>query len=130
MDPVIRFRSSLFDLSKEPENPINPIRGTSILEWIRARLPDGVSASSVEPEDWGWYFDANWSGRNYMIGAMAEEGMGGQTEWAVQFDKSRSLKEKLMGREKLHGGDPAVAFVLGLIRGEPAFTSVTVDGAE
>jgi hypothetical protein len=128
MDPVIRFRSGLFDLTKEPDNPFNPIRGTSILEWIRARLPDGVSASEVGPEDWGWYFDANWAGRTYMLGAFAEEGLGGEAEWAIQFEKSRTFKEKLLGREKLREGDPVVAFVLNLVRGEPAFTAVTIEG--
>ena len=128
MNPVIRFRSGLFDLAREPENPINPIRGTSILEWIRDRLPVGVSASKIEPEDWGWYFDANWAGRTYMVGACAEEGQGGEAEWLIQFEKSRTFKEKLLGRERLSEGDPVVAFVLSLIRPESAFTAVTVEG--
>jgi hypothetical protein len=130
MDPVIRFRSRLFDITKEPENPYNPIRGTSILQWLRVRLPDGVSASEVEPEDWGWYFDANWAGRTYMVGAFADEVPGGEAEWAIQFEKSRTLMEKLLGRERLRKGDPVVEFVLALLRGEPTFTEVTIEGVD
>jgi hypothetical protein len=130
MAPVIRFRSRFFDVSKEPENPINPFRGSSILEWLRARLPDGVTASEVLPEDWGWYFDADWSGRRYMVGALAEEDTGGDVEWAIQFEKSRTLKEKLLGRENLRAGDPVVTFVLDHIRGESAFTAVSIEGED
>jgi hypothetical protein len=39
MHPAIHFKSRLFDVAREPENPINPIRGTSPLEWLRAHVP-------------------------------------------------------------------------------------------
>jgi len=128
MDPVIRFCTTRFDVTTEPENPFNPIRGASLLEWVRGKLPEAVSASEVGPEDWGWYFNANWEGRSFMVGGRAEEGSEGETECALQFEKSRTLKEKLLGREKFSEEDPFFTFVLKLVRSEPGFTAVTVEG--
>ena len=52
MHPVIHFQSRLFDVAREPENPINPIRGTSLLEWLRAHVPAHLAMSAPEAEDW------------------------------------------------------------------------------
>ena len=60
MHPVIHFQSRLFDVAREPENPINPIRGTSLLEWLRAHVPAHLAMSAPEAEDWGWYSHVDW----------------------------------------------------------------------
>jgi hypothetical protein len=60
MHPVIHFQSRLFDVAREPENPIDPIRGTSLLEWLCAHVPAHLAMSAPEAEDWGWYSHVDW----------------------------------------------------------------------
>lgn len=127
MHPVIRFQSKLFDVSREPENPINPIRGSSLLEWIRARAPAHLAMSAPEAEDWGWYAEIDWQGRAYLVGANAHESPDGNHEWVLQIEKSRTVKERLLGRGRLSAGDPCFTFLHDLIVREPAFRDVTVE---
>lgn len=127
MHPVIHFRSRLFDLAAEPENPINPIRGASVLQWLRKRLPAGLQATEVEAEDWGWYFDLDWHGRPYLIGASAEPADDGLADWMVQIDKRRNLKERLLGQARMTADDPCLQWLRGQIESEPAFDAVSVE---
>jgi hypothetical protein len=127
MHPVIRFKTTLFDLAAEKPNPINPIRGSSILEWLRARPPEDMEMSDSAAEDWGWYCDVTWPGATYLLGASAEEAGDGNHEWALQLEKSRSLVDKLLGRNKLAEDDFCLATLREVLSQEPAFTEVTVE---
>jgi hypothetical protein len=127
MDPVIRFRSRLFDVSTEPENPINPIRGASLLDWLRTRMPAEVTMTDTEAEDWGWYVDLDWHGRRYMLGASAESGEDGMQDWALQIEKLRSFKEKLMGQAKMTAEDPVLAHLRSVIGAEAGFVDVVIE---
>jgi len=127
MHPVIRFRTTLFDVSREPENPINPIRGVSVLEWLRKRVPSELAMSSPEPEDWGWFSSVDWRGRLYMVGACANESADGSHEWLLQFEKSRSFKERLLGQGKFASDDPCLAYFQALVTKEPAFAEVSTE---
>lgn len=127
MHPVIHFRSRLFDTSLEPDNPINPIRGRSVLEWFRARVAQDLSMSAPDAEDWGWYSHVDWQGRTYMVGACANEHPDGNHEWIVQFDKSRSLKERVLGRAGMTADDPCLLYFKGLLANEPAFTNLFLE---
>lgn len=124
MHPVIHFQSRIFDISAEPLNPINPIAGSSLLQWLGQRIP-GLSAPA--PEDWGWYSCVQLDGRNYMIGSCAHVSEDGNHEWVLQIDKTRSFKEKLLGQAKMATSDPCFALVHGLVQQEPGFTAVSVE---
>ena len=124
MHPVIHFQSRAFDIAAEPENPINPIPGSSLLDWLRSQIP---SMSEPAPEDWGWYSDLTHNGKNYLVGSCAHESSDGNHEWVLQIDKSRSLKEKMFGQAKMSTDDPLFSLVYGLIQQEPGFTDVTVE---
>ena len=129
MYPLISFKTAKFDTSKERPNPINPVAGESILYWLR----DSVFQSKyqcTEPdyEDWGWYMDVSYHGRTYMVGGIAfDEDLddaGAVIEWLVQVDKERSLKERLLGREKIHGNDPLVQEIFHALQAEESFADV------
>ena len=127
MLPVIHFQSRLLDVSGEPENPINAIRGASLLEWLRARVPHDLAMSVPEAEDWGWCAHVDWHGRIYMIGACVHENPDGNHEWIFQIDKPRSFKERLFGQSRLSADYPCFSYFHGLITQEPAFTGVSVE---
>jgi hypothetical protein len=125
--PIIRFNSKLFDTSIEPLNPINPIKGSSLLEWFRTRVSPDLAMSPPDTEDWGWYSHVNWQGRSYMIGSCAHESPDGNHEWIIQVDKSRSLKERLLGQAKMDEKDPCFLYFKDLVTQESAFTNISVE---
>ena len=127
MTRVIRFRAAKFDVSAEHPNPINPIPGESLLLWLAVQAKPRALVSPPAPEDWGWYAIVNWAGRRYMLGSSASaEGDGGH-EWVLQVVKSRSMIEKLLGRERMAFDDSCASFFQGLLETEPSFIGVSAD---
>lgn len=125
---VVRFKTDLFDVSKEPENPINPIGGVSLLEWLQSEIQSrfALDMTDIGSEDWGWYFYAELDGRDYMLGASTDP-EDKDREWVLQIDKHRTFMEKLLGKAKMTADDPMVAKVMALVAAEPGFRNVTVD---
>ena len=127
MTRVIRFNTARFDVAKERPNPINPIPGESLLLWLRERAKPHVEVTEPDAEDWGWYSFVDWKGRQYLLGSSASDEDSGQREWILQIDKQRSVKETLMGSEKMAADDDCAQFFQQLLEDEPSFTSVSVD---
>ena len=99
MNNSINFRTSMFDVSQEKENPYNPIYGVSLLLWLKEELKGKMEMTEPDAEDWGWYSELEWEGKHYMIGSTAffEEGDDpkAESDWAFQIVKFRSFKERL-----------------------------------
>jgi hypothetical protein len=128
---VISFKTSKFDVTKEPENPTNPILGKSLLDWLKNKLDNEISVTEPEAEDWGWYSTLIWENREYLIGSIAyfEEGddPNSEVEWLFQVDKSRTFVEKLLGREKLTAEDKCFQYFKSVLENEFAFTDVVIE---
>jgi len=124
---VIRFTTRLFDVTKERPNDINPIYGESLLLWLADTLKGQIVVPEPQAEDWGWYVDIDWKGRQYMLGASASDEEGGQREWVLQVMKHRTLKERLLGKEKMTAEDECAAHIHHLLTSEKAFSDVSVD---
>jgi hypothetical protein len=128
MAQVISFRTRKFDVSKEPPNPINPIAGQSVLNWLREELSK-LQYKVTEPstEDWGWYMDVEGGGASYLIGASADaEDKTPDVEWVLQVHKHRTVTEKLLGRNKMSTQDPLVLLVERIVRADPGMQEVSV----
>lgn len=130
MNQAIYFKTSLFDVSKERENPINPIYGISLLEWLKSELEGRIEITEPDAEDWGWYSDLKFDGNNYLIGACAYFDEGGNPkepiEWVLQVDKYRSFKEKLFCKNKISVSDSCFVFFKNLLGENPNFNEVQV----
>ena len=129
MAHVITFSTKKFDVSKETPNPINPIAGQSVLRWLREELAKS-DCKSTEPdtEDWGWYIEVEAAGASYLVGASADaESSSEPVEWTVQIHKIRSLKEKLLGRNKMTPDDPFSAMLESIVRADTTMEDVSVD---
>ncbi len=127
MARVIRFRTAKFDVSAERPNPINPIPGESLLLWLAAQATPRALVSPPAPEDWGWYAMVTWVGRRYMLGSSASAEGDGDIEWVLQVVKSRSMIEKLFGRERMALDDACASFFQDLLETESSFIGVTAD---
>ena len=130
MNQAIHFKTSMFDVSKERENPINPIYGLSLLKWLREELKGNLEITEPDAEDWGWYCELSYDGNNYLIGSCAyfEEGddPNQELEWVFQVDKHRSFKEKLFGKNKMSASDGCFLFFKELFEKNPSFQEVQV----
>ena len=126
---LISFRTARFDVSKETPNPINPIAGQSVLNWLREELSHhDYKVTEPDTEDWGWYIDVERGGVSYLVGASADaQGGTPDVEWIVQLHKSRSLKERLFGRNLLAADDPLFALIEKLVRADSRIAEVSVD---
>ncbi|CCQ11698.1 hypothetical protein PALB_25990 [Pseudoalteromonas luteoviolacea B = ATCC 29581] len=131
MHIAISFKTSMFDVSKENKNPVNPIYGESLLKWLKQELDSEFEITEPDAEDWGWYSYITWNNRQYMIGASTyfEEGddPSSELEWVFQIDKTRSLKEKLLGREKISTADDCVLFFKSKFEVQPDMNSVAFE---
>jgi len=125
---VLRFCTAVFDVTKERPNTINPIPAESLLLWRIEKAKGSVEISAPDTEDWGWYSYADWKGRKYLLGASAcDEEKDGQREWALQIDKQRSVKERLLGRATMSQDDECAQYFQSLLDREASFRDVSVD---
>ncbi|MCE2572470.1 hypothetical protein [Motilimonas eburnea] len=124
----IYFKTAQFDVTKESENPINPIFGESLLQWLYAELNGKYPMSESAPEDWGWYSELSFNGDEYLLGACAYFEVGddpsAEIEWVFQIHKYRSWKEKLFGRTKMDANDPCLLFFKALLEQNTQFRQV------
>ena len=130
MNQALHFRTAKFDVSKERDNPINPIYGHSLLDWLQLELKSTLDISTPDSEDWGWYSELEFNGRNYLIGACAYYEKGDdptkEIEWVFQVDKYRSFKEKLFGKNKMDASDRCFIFFKDFLEKQNDITEVTV----
>ena len=129
MHYMIRFTTSYFNISQEDENPINPIYGQSLLKWLKNQLEGRVEMEKPAPEDWGWYTYTKWNGRKYMVGSCVLENEDNSMEWILQLEKQRSIKEKLLGKEKMTMTDECLLFFKSIIESESEFKDIVVEMA-
>jgi hypothetical protein len=142
MAHLIYFRTARFDVTQETPNDINPFAGESVLNWLRAEFRKANYLSSKpEQEDWGWYIDVDGPEAAYMVGACAEveykEDAGpafsynvepnASLEWTVQVHKRRSLKDKLLGKNKLTEDDAFCALIERIVRSDSAIENVSLE---
>jgi hypothetical protein len=130
MNQAIYFKTAMFDVSAERENPINPIYGLSLLVWLKNELRGKMELTEPDAEDWGWYCELEYRGQTYLIGACAyfEDGddPNQELEWVFQVDKYRSLKEKLFGQNKMSTEDGCFLFFKELFDKNPNFNDIQI----
>lgn len=125
MPLAIGFVTSKFDVSQEDENTINPIRGQSLLLWLKEKVAGRLELAEPDMEDWGWYSDVDWNGRAYLLGAVAmEEDDSPELYWIFQLDKQRTFWEVLLGREKITRDDECLRYFKAILESEPDFKNV------
>ena len=129
MAHLVSFRTSKFDVRSEEPNPTNPFAGQGVLNWLRLELAR-ANYAATEPgtEDWGWYVDVQGNGASYLVGASADAGSATpDIEWIVQVHKHRSLKEKILGQNKMAVDDPLVLLIERIVRSDPQMFDVSID---
>jgi hypothetical protein len=129
MAHLITFRTAKFDIKKETPNPINPIAGESVLQWLRDKLKSqGYEADPPATEDWGWYMGVNGTGGLYLVGASAEADQPDpEIDWAIQIHRHRSFKDKITGANRMTEDDPLSALIESTLRAEAGINGIEVD---
>jgi hypothetical protein len=129
MAHLIYFTTTKFNGAKEPPNPINPIAGHRLLNWLREELGKiGWEVTEPDAEDWGWYVYARKDDADYLVGASGEmEGDTLPTDWIVQIHKRRTFIQKLTGKNKLSGDDSLTGEIENIVRRDANVAKVEVD---
>lgn len=125
---LISFTTDRFDVSAEKPNPINPIAGQSVLLWLRDELLRAqYRVTEPDTEDWGWYIHVEGADASYLVGASAEADDPAPTvAWVVQVHKDRSMKDRILGRNKMAADDPLFALIERIVRGDSRIQQVSV----
>ena len=107
------FATSAFgDPDEIRKQNVNEIEGNSLARWLSGELKSrGIDASEVWAEDHGWDFSIMHAGAKYLCACSREDGEGGPAEAHVTLHKSRSVMDKMMGRNKLDPADAAIAAI-------------------
>lgn len=139
MAHLIHFQSRTIDPAAEPENPINPIAGQQVVDWLRKRLLacGECVCSEVEPEDWGWYMDVTYRGQQYLVGAaiidndaVAEDFDTHGTEvvsWALLLEKKRSFIKKILRQAAISKTDELTQHVLEFVYARDDLINVEIN---
>jgi hypothetical protein len=129
MAHLISFQTSIFDISQEAPNPLNPIAGQSMLFWLKHQLINAqYKVTEPDAEDWGWYIVVSRMEESYLVGASAEtDNTNLPIDWVIQVHKNRSLKDKIFGKSKLLSNDPLFVLIENLICNDSNFENIEVD---
>ena len=129
MAHLITFKSGKFDVSGETPNPVNPIFGESVVNWLGAALrQSGYQASDAAPEDWGWYIDVRRGQDLYFVGASSDgDDVEGLREWTIQIHKPRTFMARLRGQRELSASDELTATIETVLRRDAAVSDMAVD---
>ena len=99
-----------------------------MLNWLRSELEGEVEISKPDYEDWGWYSEILWNGRQYMLGVSTycDEGEDphSELEWVFQIKKKRTFKEMLFRMEKNSKTDSCVEFFKNKLESEAGINFV------
>lgn len=124
------FESNQFNLSQVHPHFINPCCfGEDLAAWLSEQLrAQDFSATSPAQEDWGWYFDVQMNGADYFVGVggnshedAADPNFG---EWRIMVEKTRSLWQKLRGKNQASRAEPIYAVIENLLRQKLGIASV------
>jgi len=126
MASLIQFDTAKFDFANEPENPINPIPGESVLRWVKEVLGHDFAIGEPATEDWGWYCDVTKDGVVYLLGASAEPNDDGSWHVMVQVEPHRSMMDRLTGKKAPH--DALAPAIAEAAHEDPAITNVELEG--
>ncbi|NRB39223.1 MAG: hypothetical protein HRU20_12265 [Pseudomonadales bacterium] len=117
----VRFTTSKFDVLNEDRDHTNPVYGQSLLNWIKTLTDSPIDMADPEADDWGWYCDIQWRGLPYRLGSSATTLGDGEVQWILHIEKSRTLKESLLGKEKMTPSDACFMYFKEMITAESDF---------
>ena len=125
---LLFFTTDRFDVSGEKPNAINPIAGQTVLLWLREDLLKAqYRVTEPDTEDWGWYIHVEGADASYLVGASAEAADPTPiVAWIVQVHKNRSMKDKVLGRNKMATDDPLFALIEKIVRGDSRIEQVSI----
>ncbi len=108
---------------------VNEIEGHSLALWLSSQLKSACfNASDIWAEDHGWDFSLGHDSSKYLcacsLAGDEEKPDEPRREGHVTLNKSRSLMDKLMGRNKLEPGDPVAAAIRAALATHEAVQSL------
>lgn len=119
VDAHFTFQTTAFEDAPEVRaQNVNGIRGRELAAWLSAQLKSrGSGASEPWAEDHGWDFSVTQAGVTYLVACSIADEEPGTPEGHVAVAKSRSLTDKLLGRNAFAADDAVVAAIEAVLSG-------------
>ena len=100
-------------------------------KWLVSALSEaGVDGDVICMEDFGWANQASYQGVSYLIcvtgNSDEDPSRPNYGEWNVMLERSRTIAQKLLGKNKISPSDPIIDKVSGVLR-SAGFSDVTVE---
>ena len=130
MDAVqFSFRTAAFvDPPEVLEKNVNGFAGHALAAWVIDEIRKrGIDASDDWPEDHGWDFSVAHGGAKYLCACIIQADEEGAREGGIIIDKSRSLMDKITGRNRMQNDDPVVGAVRMALNAEPSVRELTME---
>jgi len=125
---ILKFSSNKFGAISSTELSNNPEQGYALAEMLRNefRTLNYQTDESVSEISWGWCFYMRYYRQQYMIGTLAyadpsSEKTGSKStsdavKYLVQFDKTRSLKERLFKQNQFTSDEPIIDLTAAILK--------------
>lgn len=115
------FETSAFaDAAEVRAQNVNGICGRELAAWLSGRLNSrGLQASEPWAEDHGWDFSVTHAGATYVVACSIADEEPGVPEGHVAVAKSRSLKDKMLGRNAFTPDDAVAAAIAEVLSASP-----------
>jgi len=124
-----------FNLSEVKPHFINDICfGEDLAAWLVGELEkEGIPVDPPGQEDWGWCFGAVNQEEPYLFAISGDndghEDMPNQGEWRISIHKTRSLMDKLLGRNFFSSEDKILYVVRRIIKNQPDMKIVSTESS-
>jgi len=118
----ITCKTDRFNLSIVGEDFINDCCfGEDFSKWLVTALEaEGIDADLICMEDFGWANQASLNGASYLIcvagNSEEEPGRPNYGTWHIMIERHRTIKEKILGRNKTTPSDPLVQKISQVLR--------------
>ena len=125
---VLRFSTTMFGSSNLDELGSNPPQGHALAEMLRMEFMalDYRTDDRITERKWGWTFNVQYYRQVYMVGTFAYSDFkpitdastpnSGPISYLIQFDKNRTLLEKIFGRNKFADDEPIIDLTIAVLK--------------
>ena len=111
------------DAAETRARNVNNLEGHALAAWLQAQFrAAAIDASDIWPEDHGWDFTIAHQGAKYTCACAREADGPGPAEAQITLHKSRSLLDRLLGRNRLDAADPIAGALRTALHGQTALT--------
>ncbi len=128
----ITFESERFNITQVKDYFINECCfGDDVAAFLHEKLSElGIDVNEPGQEDWGWYLEVEHEGQWYFLGIsgnLQEVPNSKVGEWQIIIEKVRTLKDKLLKKNRLSEDEELIHLLRRVLGSDPAIAKLSVE---